>query len=87
MITYIKVSDKLYTPLSNVLEEIAGEAGLPKQLEYYYINDDGYLASAISSYHNRVEENVVEKDPEKIELAKAIKLIDEYFSKKISVCR
>ena len=35
----------------------------------------------VSAYHNQIEEEVVETKPEKVELAKALKYIHDYFKK------
>lgn len=78
----LRIGDAIYTPLDCVLNEICRKAGLPHGLEYYYINEDGYLAHMVSVYHNQSEEEVVETKPEKVELAKALKYIHEYFKKK-----
>lgn len=75
----LRIGDAIYTPIDNVLSEISKKAGLPQYLEYYYINEDGYLAHMVSVYHNQSEEEVVETKPEKVELAKALKYIHEYF--------
>ncbi len=82
MNTMIEIGECLYSPLNNLLNEIGRKAGLPRHLEYYYINKDGKLAHTISAYHNDSEEEVVESDPDKVELAKALQYINEYFRKR-----
>lgn len=77
----LKIGDVIYTPLDYVLDEICRKAGLPSGLEYYYINENGYLAHMVSAYHNQLEEEVVETKSEKVELAKALKYIHDYFKK------
>jgi hypothetical protein len=77
----LRIGDAIYTPIDNVLSGISKKAGLPQYLEYYYINKDGHLAHMVSVYHNQSEEEVVETKPEKVELAKALKYIHEYFKK------
>lgn len=77
----LKIGDAIYTPLDYVLDEISRKAGLPSGLEYYYINEDGFLAHMVSAYHNQLEEEVVETKSEKVELAKALRYIHAYFKK------
>lgn len=74
----VKVGPELYTPLDNVLNAICKDVGLPQNLQYYYIDEDGNLAHDIPVYHNGIEKDVVTADPKKVEFAKAIMTIFNY---------
>jgi hypothetical protein len=80
MIKMMKIADGIYTPLDNILDALCKEAGLPTRIEDYYINKDGNLAHTVSAYHNRVEEDVVSTDKDRIKLAEALKTVHDYFN-------
>ena len=79
---YIKIAEGLYTPDYNVMKALAVEMHLPTDIEECYVNEQGYLAKTITVYHNRVEEVIVEKDPERVELAKALMNIKKHLNSK-----
>lgn len=79
MIKIVKITDGIYTPLDNILDALCKEAGLPTRVEDYYVNKDGNLAHTVFAYHNRVEEDVVSTDKDKIKLAEALKTVHDYF--------
>lgn len=79
---YIKIAENLYTTDYNIMDVLAKELGLPSDIECCHITEDGYLARTVTVYHNRVEDDILQKDPEKVELAKAFMLIKKHLTAK-----
>ena len=70
----------LYVPYNVIFDNLCEECGLPKDLLYWNVSD-GKVWNTIPSYHDEEEMNVYTEDPEKVEVADAIKTVMKYIKK------
>ena len=79
---YLPINNEgsLFAPANVILRNMAKECGLPRDLEYWNVGTEK-VSVMRPCYHNDEEEDVFTTDPQKVELANAIKLLMTYFNK------